>query len=187
MVGLERLDKLVGAIKKLILKETGLVVERESMEIPLEGEKSKGFMFITLQNSAQSQIFIRILNDYPFDKKHTFKIIQFDSVDNYNSLTETYTQPPTEDWVPREHFRHWLADPTGRDQLLLYRGDDATIAWNTKQQQPESAYERTVSHSVPLISLLTILSTLFLVTVVIDGLIRYDSRNGPILTLNGRH
>lgn len=47
-------------------------------------------------------------------------------------------------FVLQEHFRAWLADPNGRDQMVLYRGDDVQVVWNTKTAAPEVAHERSV-------------------------------------------
>lgn len=73
------------------------------MEIPLDSttNQSKGFMFITLQNSNEAQIFQRSLHGVAFDKRHTFTVIPFSEVDKYESLTEEWVAPQTEEWKPR--------------------------------------------------------------------------------------
>lgn len=47
--------------------------------------------------------------------------------------------------MAQEHFRDWLADPSGRDQLVLYRQDDVQVGWHNKSGPPETAHERNVS------------------------------------------
>jgi len=45
----------------------------------------------------------------------------------------------------QEHFRAWLADPAGRDQLILYQGDDLRVGWAGKTGVSDIAHERSVS------------------------------------------
>ncbi|ORY91635.1 translation initiation factor eIF-3b [Leucosporidium creatinivorum] len=143
VVGPDRADKLIGAIVKSASKEAGLTVPRSAFEMPTESDgQSKGFMFVTLNNPTEAQAFQRALHEFKFDKRHTFRVVPFADVGNYEQLEETYVEPPTEEWAPREHFRAWLADPAGRDQFVLYRGDDVQIAWNNKGGAQEIAHER---------------------------------------------
>ena len=102
VVGSDRAEKLIGAIKKAAQKEGGIALEREAFNMPLGAdEKSKGYIFVTLQNANEALAFRRALNDYPFDKKHTFKVVPFTEVERYTQLDEQYVAPPAEDWVPR--------------------------------------------------------------------------------------
>lgn len=137
--------------------------------MPTEADQqSKGFMFVTLNNPAEAQAFQRAMHDLKFDKRHTFRVIPFTDVDKFENLDETYQEPPKEDWKPRvssrvpaaprncvaladllalamqEHFRAWLADPAGRDQFVMYRGDDVQIAWNNRNGAHDVAHERSV-------------------------------------------
>ena len=102
VVGSDRAEKLIGAIKKAAQKEGGIALEREAFNMPLgPDEKSKGYIFVTLQNAHEALAFRRALNDYPFDKKHTFKVVPFTEVERYTQLDEQYVAPPAEEWVPR--------------------------------------------------------------------------------------
>lgn len=47
----------------------------------------------------------------------------------------------------QEHFRHWLGDPAGRDQIIMYRADQAAVVWNGRGGAQEPAYEKPVSSS----------------------------------------
>lgn len=106
VVGPDRASKLVGAIRKAAQKEGGLVLDDSAFEMPLadDGLKSKGFLFVTLPNEADVATFQRAMHDYPFDKKHTFKVVPFSAVDRYAALPEEYLAPALEPWAPRVRF-----------------------------------------------------------------------------------
>lgn len=102
VVGPDRADKLIGAIVKSASKEAGLSVPRSAFEMPTESDgQSKGFMFVTLANPTEAQQFQRALHDFKFDKRHTFRVVPFADVGNYEQLEETYVEPATEEWAPR--------------------------------------------------------------------------------------
>lgn len=42
----------------------------------------------------------------------------------------------------QEHLRSWLMDESGRDQLVMCRGDDVTVAWHNRSAPPETVYTR---------------------------------------------
>ncbi|SCV70944.1 BQ2448_3706 [Microbotryum intermedium] len=144
VVGPDRADKLLSAIVKAAKKEAGITLSKDKIEHPLETDaQSKGFMFITLANPTEALAFQRAMHDFKFDKRHTFKVVPFSQVQKYEQIPEDYAEPPAEEWVPREHFRSWLADPAGRDQLTLYAGDDVQIVWNNRNGNHEPAHQRT--------------------------------------------
>jgi translation initiation factor 3 subunit B len=66
-----------------------------------EQGQSKGFMFVTLENEGEAQVFMRAMHGHSFDKRHTFRVIPFGDVDRYDSLSEEWVDPPTEEWAPR--------------------------------------------------------------------------------------
>lgn len=77
-------------------------VPRSAFEMPTESDgQSKGFMFVTLANPTEAQQFQRALHDFKFDKRHTFRVVPFADVGNYEQLEETYVEPATEEWAPR--------------------------------------------------------------------------------------
>ncbi|GAA5822070.1 hypothetical protein JCM11251_004847 [Rhodosporidiobolus azoricus] len=143
VVGQDKADRLLKALCKAASKEAGLSVSPDQIEMPTdESGQSKGFLFITLNNQIEAQAFQRALHGHAFDKRHTFSVIPFTEVDSYAGLEEEYKEPPKEEWAPREHFRAWLADPAGRDQVILYSGDDLRVNWANKTGVAESAAHR---------------------------------------------
>ncbi|BGP15058.1 Translation initiation factor 3 subunit b [Rhodosporidiobolus nylandii] len=143
VVGADKADRLVKALCKTASKEAGVALSPDQIEMPTdEAGQSKGFLFVTLNNQVEAQQFQRALHGHAFDKRHTFSVVPFTEVDSYTGLEEEYKEPETEEWAPREHFRAWLADPAGRDQLILYAGDDLQVAWTSKTGVAETAASR---------------------------------------------
>ncbi|GAA5892012.1 hypothetical protein JCM5296_004661 [Sporobolomyces johnsonii] len=143
IVGQDKADRLLKAVAKASQKEAAISLAPDQIEMPTDEQgQSKGFMFITLANPTEAQAFQRALHGHAFDKRHTFSVVPFTEVDSYADLDEEYKEPEKEEWAPREHFRAWLADPAGRDQLILYQGDDLRVAWTTKAGVTDTAHER---------------------------------------------
>ncbi|GAA5950794.1 hypothetical protein JCM21900_002020 [Sporobolomyces salmonicolor] len=143
VVGQDKADRLLKAVAKASQKEAAISLAPDQIEMPTDEQgQSKGYMFITLANPTEAQAFQRALHGHAFDKRHTFAVVPFTEVDSYADLTEEYQEPEKEEWAPREHFRAWLADPAGRDQLILYQGDDLRVAWTTKTGVTDTAHER---------------------------------------------
>ncbi|GAA5963266.1 hypothetical protein JCM3765_005781 [Sporobolomyces pararoseus] len=144
VVGTDKAERLLKAIVKSASKEASISLSPSQIEMPTdESGQSKGFMFISLENPTEAMAFQRALHGYAFDKRHTFSVVPFTEVDSYNNLEEEYKEPEEEEWAPREHFRAWLADPAGRDQVILYQGDDLRVAWAGKAGVADIAHERT--------------------------------------------
>jgi translation initiation factor 3 subunit B len=87
---------------------------------------------------------VRNLHDYPFDKKHRFTVIKFTEVERFAHVAENFVPPVLEEYKPRSHLKNWLADPQGRDQMVIYQGDDVKIAWHARNGTPEVAHKRNV-------------------------------------------
>lgn len=105
VVGADRSEKLIGAIIKVAKKEAGINLRTANIEMPTgEDGKSHGHLFVTLESQAEVEAFRRAMHDYPFDKKHTFKVVPFSHVEAYSQLNEEWTEPAKEKWVPRVRY-----------------------------------------------------------------------------------
>ncbi|KAI5481585.1 translation initiation factor eIF-3 subunit 9 [Pseudohyphozyma bogoriensis] len=145
VVGPDRADKLISAIVKSTLKEVGIKLSKDQLEMPMDAGadgKSKGFVFVTLASESEAKGFQRGMHGVAFDKRHTFSVIPFLEVEKYEQLTEEWKEPETEEWVVKEHFKHWLGDQAGRDQLIMYKADQAAVLWNGRNGAQEAAYEK---------------------------------------------
>ncbi|KAI5897565.1 translation initiation factor eIF-3b [Schizophyllum commune H4-8] len=133
-------ERLVTKICKDFGKK-GVHVKADNIFMPWDDKagKSKGYIFIEFRNAEEAAMAIAILNNHAFDSKHTFKLNLFTDIERFANLDETYVEPKTEEYQPREHLRAWLAD--GRDQYVTNRGDDVEIHWHGKREQCEIAHK----------------------------------------------
>ena len=60
-------------------------------------------------------------------------------------INDEYEAPKIEPFVEKEHLRWWLGDSngaSGRDQFVMYRGDNVGVYWNRKAAPPEIIVDR---------------------------------------------
>ncbi|KAF5336959.1 hypothetical protein D9611_003273 [Ephemerocybe angulata] len=135
-------DRLLTKIAKEFTKK-GISVKVDDIFIPWDEKtgKSKGYVFVEFRNVDDAILAVAAMDKHPFDAKHTFKVNHFTDVEKFAELDETYEEPETEEYLPKEHLRAWLADPQGRDQYVTYRGDEVNIFWHGKPSQSELAYK----------------------------------------------
>lgn len=95
-----------------------------------------------LASAEDAALGIRMMDGYPFDKRHKFSVNRFTDVEKLANLSEEYQEPEEEEYKDREHLRSWLTDEAGRDQLVMCRGDDVTIAWHNRSAPPEVVFTR---------------------------------------------
>ncbi|KAF7339379.1 Eukaryotic translation initiation factor 3 subunit B [Mycena sanguinolenta] len=135
-----KLEKLLAKICKEFSRK-GVPIKPEDIFMPWDDTtgKSQGFMFIEFKNVDSANLALAAMDSHPFDAKHQFKVNKFTDIERYEKMDETYIEPETEEYTPREHLRAWLADPQGRDQYVTYRGEDVEIWWHGKPSQSELA------------------------------------------------
>ncbi|PLW18449.1 hypothetical protein PCANC_15777 [Puccinia coronata f. sp. avenae] len=134
--------RLVKAIVSTFAKKD-LKINEANIEMPLDqNNQSKGYLFIELNTPQDADRAVRNLHDYPFDKKHRFTVIKFTEVERFAHVAENFVPPVLEEYKPRSHLKNWLADPQGRDQMVIYQGDDVKIAWHARNGTPEVAHKR---------------------------------------------
>ncbi|KAJ7181770.1 eukaryotic translation initiation factor eIF2A-domain-containing protein [Mycena crocata] len=135
-----KLEKLLAKICKEFSRK-GVPIKPDDVFMPWSDTtgKSQGFIFVEFRNSDDANLALAAMDNHPFDAKHQFKVNRFTDIERYEKLDETYVEPETEEYTPREHLRAWLADPQGRDQYVTYRGEDVEIYWHGKPSQSELA------------------------------------------------
>ncbi|KAJ6519931.1 hypothetical protein C8R45DRAFT_953296 [Mycena sanguinolenta] len=135
-----KLEKLLAKICKEFSRK-GVPIKPEDVFMPWDDTtgKSQGFMFVEFKNVDSANLALAAMDNHPFDAKHHFKVNKFTDIERYEKMDETYIEPETEEYTPREHLRAWLADPQGRDQYVTYRGEDVEIWWHGKPSQSELA------------------------------------------------
>ncbi|PWN45731.1 translation initiation factor eIF-3b [Ceraceosorus guamensis] len=139
----DRQQRLFETIIKRFKSHAGIDVPIDGMHIPYgEDGNSKGYIFIELRSPADATLACRLMDDYPFDKRHRFAVNRFTDIEKLANLDEEYQEPPAEEYQDREHLKSWLLDSSGRDQLVMCRNDDVQIAWHNRSSPPEIGHER---------------------------------------------
>lgn len=105
------------------------------------------FAFVEYSSPAEAAAATRQLDLVPLDKKHTLRVNKVTDIERYGRegrVDETYQPPHIDEFADKEHLRWWLKDPSsrGRDQFVMYRGDNVGVYWNNEKDQPESVVDR---------------------------------------------
>jgi translation initiation factor 3 subunit B len=111
-----------------------------------DGE-SERFAFVEYSSAAEAAAATRQLDMVPLDKKHTLRVNKMTDIERYGRegrVDETYHPPHIEEFTQKEHLRSFLKDPSGRgrDQFVMYRGDNVGVFWNNEKDQPENIVDR---------------------------------------------
>ncbi|KAJ7619135.1 eukaryotic translation initiation factor eIF2A-domain-containing protein [Mycena polygramma] len=135
-----KLEKLLTKICKEFSRK-GIPIKPDDIFMPWNDTtgKSQGYIFVEFRNADDANLALAAMHNHPFDAKHQFKVNRFTDIERYEKLDETYIEPETEEYAPREHLRAWLADSQGRDQYVTHRGEDVEIYWHGKPSQSELA------------------------------------------------
>jgi translation initiation factor 3 subunit B len=104
-----------------------------------------GYAFVEYETSAQAVAACKTLNGTPLDKKHTIAVNKLTDIERYGRegrIDEDYKEPEIAPFEEKEHLRWWLGDHEGRDQFVMYRGENVGVFWNEKEDQPEQVIDR---------------------------------------------
>lgn len=143
VVGKDREKKLLETIVKRFKTQAGLDIDVEAFHVPYGNDgQTKGYVFLELTNAEDANQAVRVMDGYHFDKRHQFAVNRFTDVEKLANLDEEYHEPEEEPYKDREHLRSWLTDAHGRDQLVMCRGDDVTVAWHNKSAPIETVHSR---------------------------------------------
>ncbi len=138
-VGESKKSSLVRVLTKLF-KDCGPIKE-DGIFMPMEDRDgaftSKGYLFVEYETPEQAINAVKTLNGKKLDKAHTLLVNKFTDVEKYAAVDDEFKQPQEESYIEHEHLRCWMTDGQGRDQLVMYRGDEVSVAWNRKQETPE--------------------------------------------------
>merc|ERR1712000_621401 len=105
------------------------------------------FAFVEYSSAAEAAAATRQLDRTALDKKNTMRVNKMTDIERYGRegrIDETYTPPHIDEFTQKEHLRWWLKDPAGRgrDQFVMYRGDNVGVFWNNEKDQPENVVDR---------------------------------------------
>ncbi|KAF2725476.1 translation initiation factor eIF-3b [Polychaeton citri CBS 116435] len=135
-------------VKFLIRKLTQHGTTSESnifMPMNDAGSMSEGYAFVEYETPAQAAAAVKALNGTPLDKKHTIAVNKLTDIERYGRegrIDETYRAPEVPPFEEKEHLRWWIGDAEGRDQLVMYRGDNVGVFWAEKEDAPDPVVDR---------------------------------------------
>lgn len=131
---------LTKVLRKLF--ESVGTIKEGGFHMPIEGGKTKGFVFIEYETVEQAAAAIKTYNHKRLDANHTLlvnKLSDIERLGNDESITDVYDPPKKIEFQPREHLRHWLTDSAGRDQLFMHVNDTVNINWFKRTEEPKLA------------------------------------------------
>ncbi|KYK61692.1 hypothetical protein DCS_02835 [Drechmeria coniospora] len=135
---------------KFLMKKLNTVgrAREDSLHMPMgEDGYSLQFAFVEFSSAAEAAAATRQLDMVPLDKKHTLRVNKMNDIERYGGegrVDENYQPPHIDEFAEKEHHRWWLKDPAGRgrDQFVMYRGDNVGVYWNNERDQPENVVDR---------------------------------------------
>ncbi|KAG0223885.1 Translation initiation factor 3 subunit b [Actinomortierella wolfii] len=139
-------EKLIGFLRK-IFKNVGEIRPGHFVMPKAINEKgelmSKGYMFIEFETAEQASNAVKLIDGYKMDRSHTLAVNRFTDVEKYTNVEEEFVPPEEPPFVEKEHLKSWLADEMGRDQMVIYRGNEVSVLWNMQKEQPQVAHSKT--------------------------------------------
>ncbi|TPX71053.1 hypothetical protein SpCBS45565_g01197 [Spizellomyces sp. 'palustris'] len=140
VVGEAKREKLLTMIRKMF-SNMGAIKDLHMPTDPNTGE-SKGFLFIDFETPEGAAMAVRHGNGTRLDKRHVLAVNRFDDIETYTSVSDVYQEPEEEPFVEKEYMKSWLGDPRARDQWVMMKGEDVSIYWNNKGEQPDLVHSR---------------------------------------------
>jgi len=122
-------------------------VTEENVYMPLNeaGDMTQGFAFVEYETAAQAAAAVKGLHGTALDKKHTIAVNKLTDIERYareGRIDEEYSAPEIAPFEEKDHLRYWLGDDEGRDQFVMYRGEQVGVYWNEKEDQPDEIVNR---------------------------------------------
>ncbi|CAH8872057.1 unnamed protein product [Trichobilharzia szidati] len=131
-------------LKKFLLDKFSKIGQIVDHEFPLDDEKqTKGYIFITYENGKAASQAIRLLDNVPLDKNHTFKITLLSDFERAVNVSTEWVPPPKQEYKDLGNLKSWLLNELCRDQFsVVYNdGDTGSVYWHTAAE-PVVAEER---------------------------------------------
>jgi translation initiation factor 3 subunit B len=136
VIGQDKFVRLQGAIMKCI-KQAGQVDDSD-LYIPTDADgNTLGFCFVKFANNDDASLAVKVLNNYAFDKKHTFKVSPYSALDEYANVPDDFVAPPME-YYPKPAVSGWLCDVHCRDQFAIRHADETEIYFSNPANEEVS-------------------------------------------------
>ncbi|GMH86254.1 hypothetical protein TL16_g10482 [Triparma laevis f. inornata] len=118
-----KVSKLTAVLGKLAGKVGALSTATPPL-MPMNGDKTHGFAFITFQSSADATKCVEAINNYQFDKSHKLSVHGYDDVCGLRTVQDTYVEKQAKPYVPQADTGAWLRDPGQRDAFCIRQGHE---------------------------------------------------------------
>ncbi|KAJ1567789.1 Translation initiation factor 3 subunit b [Cladochytrium tenue] len=135
-------QKLLKVIKG-VFANLGKIVDVHMPEDP-ETNKTKGFLFMEFEKPDQAANAVKYGDGHQLDVSHTFAVNKFEDFEFYKDYPDAYAPKKTEPFKQRPHLKWWLLDEKFRDQFAVIKGDEVSVVWNNKSEQPDKIQSRPV-------------------------------------------
>ncbi|TDZ68219.1 Eukaryotic translation initiation factor 3 subunit B [Colletotrichum trifolii] len=143
-------EEMKPKLVKFLLKKLNTVgrTREDLIYMPVgDNGKTLRFAFVEYSSPGEAAAAVRGLDQVPLDKKHTLRVNKLTDIDRYGregKVQEEYTPPQLDEFAEKEHLRSFMKDPSGRgrDQFVLYRGENVGVFWNNEKDQPENIVDR---------------------------------------------
>jgi len=142
-VGVERLEKLQGVIKKIFSKFGPVQNEHWPMEGEGDDRKTKGYIFIEYENEQHAAEAVKQTNGYKLDKNHTFVCNVFSDLEKYEKTPEEWEPPEPQPYKDHGNLKSFMLNSDCVDQFsIIYEGGDKTSVYTATQPEPTVLMQR---------------------------------------------
>ncbi|EGW29938.1 uncharacterized protein SPAPADRAFT_63565 [Spathaspora passalidarum NRRL Y-27907] len=135
---------LIKVLKKLFSTVGEVVEGDDGIYMPLEGGKSKGYLFVQFKTSEMADAAIRQLHGKKLDQKHRLLVNKLSDIEKFGAegaVPSEFKEPEVAPFHSHGYLKSWLQDKQGRDQMVLHFSDSVGVYWNKKKQDPEPVIE----------------------------------------------
>jgi len=133
---------------KFLLKKLVTAGETSEKDIYMPVDASSmtmGYAFVEYKTPAMAAHAIKSLDMVALDKKHNLKVNKLTDIERFGregKIDDEYHEPTIPSFEEKPHLKSWLKDPTGRDQFVIFRGDNVAVYWNEKDDEAEQQVNR---------------------------------------------
>ncbi|ESQ54011.1 hypothetical protein EUTSA_v10027018mg, partial [Eutrema salsugineum] len=142
VVGMDRFEKLEGAIRKLY-NQLGVVIKEDGFSMPVDSDTNttNGYCFIEFNTPQEAQKAKEKTHGCKFGKSHILAVYMFDDIERLMNVKEEWEPPQIKPYAPNVNLQKWLTDEKARDQFVIRCGSDTEVLWNdTRHLKSESVH-----------------------------------------------
>ncbi|KAG7191697.1 Translation initiation factor 3 subunit b [Scheffersomyces spartinae] len=129
-------------LRKLFSKVAQVVEGDDGIYMPVEGGKTKGYLFVQFKNGEQAEAAIKNFNGKKLDANHKLYLNKLSDIGKYTTqVNDEFVEPEIADFKSHGYLKSWLQDEQGRDQMAMHFSETVGVFWNKKKNEPEAAIE----------------------------------------------